>query len=128
MKDLNYEKTIKNIRTSLKTYLVDNELKSMTIGVSGGIDSALVCALAYPVAKELGIELIGRSITIESNKAEEINRAEQIGTHFCTNFKEVNLTDEYLILKNTMLNNDIVIDNVESKREQKIRLGNVKAD
>jgi len=123
MKDLDYGKTIENIRTSLKNYLVENKLKSMTLGVSGGIDSALVAALAYPVAKELGIELIGRSITIESNKKSEIDRAEQIGTHFCTNFKEVNLTDEYLVLKK--------IDDVEGKSinniAYKIRMGNIKA-
>jgi len=127
MENLNYKKTIKNIRKELKNYLIENNLKSMVVGVSGGIDSALACALAYPIAKELNIELIGRSITIESNSQDEIERAKQIGENFCTNFREVNLTEEYNVLKDSLLNSDIVINKVETDREQKIRLGNVKA-
>jgi NAD+ synthase len=126
MQNLDYEKTVKNIRRYLKSYLVENKLKSMVIGVSGGIDSALVCALAYPVAKELGIELIGRSITIETNKPEEIQRARDIGANFCTNFKETNLTLEYSIVKDSLSDDDI-ITKVETEVQKKIRLGNVKA-
>ena len=121
MKD--YSNTVQKIRSILEKYLIDNKLKSMTIGVSGGIDSALVCALAYPVAKKLGVELIGRSITIESNKPEEITRAKNIGENFCTNFKDINLTDEYLKLKK--------IDDAEGQSVDdipyKIRMGNIKA-
>lgn len=127
MKNLNYEKTVFNIREKLEKYLVDNNLKSMVLGVSGGIDSALVCALAYPVAKKLGIELIGRSITIETNKKEEIERAISIGRNFCTNFKDINLTHEYLKLKDSLLDSDIIVPIQETERETKIRLGNVKA-
>lgn len=39
-------KVILRIRTALKKYIVENELKSLVIGVSGGIDSALCCVLA----------------------------------------------------------------------------------
>ena len=127
MGPLNYKKTIENIRRELKTHLINNNLKSMTVGVSGGIDSALVCALAYPVAKELGIELIGRSITIESNKLDEIERARDIGEYFCTNFKEVDLTNEYLRIKHSISDDDIIIDRIESNKEKKIRFGNIKA-
>lgn len=127
MKNLDYGKTLINIRENLEKYLVDNKLKSMVLGVSGGIDSALVCAIAYPIAKKLNIELIGRSITIETNKPDEIERAKNIGENFCTNFKEVNLTEEYLKLKKSINDIDIIISIPETDREQKIRLGNVKA-
>lgn len=92
------DKIILNIRNITKNYLQKNSLRSVVIGVSGGIDSALVCALLKPVCDELKIPLIGRSITIESNKKNERERAKQIGNLFCTNFKEVNLTDEFKIL------------------------------
>ena len=127
MKSIDYGKTVKNIRRILEKYLVDNKLKSMVLGVSGGIDSALVCALAYPVAKKLGIELIGRSITIETNKQEEIDRAWNIGRNFCTNFKSINLTEEYLKLKESLSDEDVIISLKETDTERKIRFGNVKA-
>ena len=125
---MNYEKTIKKIRENLKNYLVKNELKSLVIGVSGGADSGLISALCYPVCKELGVELIGRFITIESNKEDEKIRARNIGKHFCTNFKEIDLTDNFLNLMDCVSDkNDIVINHRESEREIKIRMGNVKA-
>ena len=129
MQSINYAKTIKNIRQILKDYLTKNQIKSMVLGVSGGADSALICALAYPVARELNIPLIGRSISIESNKADEQERARNIGKHFCTNFREVDLTTEFLTLKNTFGVNtlDQVAYSIESEGETKIRLGNIKA-
>jgi NAD+ synthase len=129
MKNINYKNTISNIRKSLKNYLVENKLKSMVLGVSGGADSALVCALAYPVAKELGIELIGRSISIETNKEDEQERARNIGKYFCTNFDEIDLTDEFYSVKNYVSRDytDQIVQIKETEREKKIRLGNVKA-
>jgi len=126
MKSINYQETIKSIRETLKHYLIKNNIKSMVLGVSGGADSALICALAYPVAKELDISLIGRSISIETNKADEQARARMIGKHFCTNFGEVDLTMEYRMLSQRYKNNDKDVI-TETEREQKIRLGNVKA-
>ena len=138
MENLNYQKTIERIRKILKNYLVDNNIKSMIVGVSGGADSALVCALAFPVAKELGIELIGRSITIQSNKEDERERAKTIGTFFCTNFEEIDLTDEFHTLKDFIsvrnpidcvivnYNNDTIWRGV-TETNYKIRMGNVKA-
>jgi len=124
MKNLNYSETIKNIRQTLKDYIQDSNLKSLVIGVSGGIDSALVCALAKPVVDELGIPLIGRSISIESNKEDEKERAKNIGKCFCSDFKEIDLTEQFLTLK--------TIDDNEGELDQdtinyKIRMGNIKA-
>lgn len=129
MKKINYEKTLKNIRETLKKYLIDNNLRSLVVGVSGGADSGLACAIAYPVCKELGVELIGRSISIETNKPDEQERARNIGRYFCTNFREVDLTNEFHVLKNVMDNNgdDCVIDINETETQRKIRLGNIKA-
>ena len=67
--------------------------------MSGGIDSALTCALAYEVLKDFPhIKFIGRTIPIETNKAEEIERGKKIGLNFCENgktFKNVDLTNAY---------------------------------
>lgn len=120
---ITYSKTVENLRKLLKDYIIKANLKSLVIGVSGGIDSGLVCALAKPVVDELGIPLIGRSISIETNKPDEEERARNIGNLFCTDFKEVDLTSQYLVMKS--------LDDMEGESEHdssyKIRLGNIKA-
>lgn len=120
---LKCKKVVKNIREYLKFYIEDNKLKSLIIGVSGGIDSALCSVLAKPVCDELDIPLIGRSIPIESNKEEEIERANMIGDNFCTEFNEVDLTSTYLNLKDTL----ITFNNEEVDKSFLIRMGNLKA-
>jgi len=123
MKQITYSDTVDNLRGLLRDYLTKSGLKSIVMGISGGIDSALVAALAKPVVDELGIELIGRSITIQSNKEDEITRAKSIGENFCTDFREIDLTDKYLIMRD--------IDDMEGEGDDdfayKIRMGNVKA-
>lgn len=123
MKELNFEETVKNIRLILKDYIIKSNLKSLVIGVSGGIDSALVCALAKPVVDELGIPLIGRSLSIQTNKPDEEERARNIGSLFCTDFKEVDLSENFIAMKN--------IDDMEGVSDNdfnyKIRMGNIKA-
>lgn len=123
MEQITYSETVKNLRKLLKDYITKAGLKSLVIGVSGGIDSALVCALAKPVVDELGIPLIGRSISIETNKDDEEERARLVGKAFCTDFTEVDLTEQYLVLKS--------LDSMEGESENdvtfKIRMGNIKA-
>jgi len=107
-----------NIRTALKAYIIMEGIQSLTLGISGGIDSAVCAVLARSVCDELGIPLIGRSITIESNKKDEIERAKEVGI-FCTEFKEVDLTELYKIKLSTYEAIEGILD--------KIARGNLKA-
>lgn len=119
-----YKSTVDNIREILKTYISENKLKSLVVGISGGIDSALTVALAKPICDELNIPLIGRSITIETNKADEIDRAKAIGDNFITDFKEVDLTQGFKILADMITEEgDVEVSSVQYK----IRRGNIKA-
>lgn len=126
MKQLNYKETVENLRNLLKKYIIKSKINSLVLGISGGIDSALVAALVKPVVDELGIPLIGRSITIETNSEDEQNRAREIGNLFCTDFQEVNLSTHFETLKEFEymedFNYEIVVDNAYM-----IRLGNIKA-
>ncbi len=115
---------VTNIRKELKDYLTKYKLKSLIIGESGGIDSAISTALAEPICKELGVKLIGREITIETNKPEEIERGNNIGTSFCDDYKEIDLTDSYFVMKDATMDECSV---EETDRETKVRLGNIKA-
>ena len=120
---MNCELVVKNIRTALKEYVVKNNLNSLVVGVSGGIDSALVCALSRPVCDELGIKLIGRSLPIETNKQDEIDRAIMVGESFCHDF----LTD--YSLENVYDAFHVALDAVviQDSKSEKIRCGNIKA-
>lgn len=126
MKSLNYSIILNNIRKELKNYITEKHLKSLVLGISGGIDSALVAAIAKPICDELNIPLIGRSISISTNKEDEILRAKMIGESFCTDFKEISLGDEFDVLQWIDTDNiqGITSDNDFST---KIRMGNIKA-
>lgn len=116
-----YEMMFENTVNALTKYINDNGIQSLVLGVSGGVDSALVAALAYYASNN--IPVIGRSITIESNKRAEIERAELIGMSFCDDFKELNLTKMYGDFTNNLELGDIDVDTIDGK----IAMGNIKA-
>lgn len=118
----NYEMVVKHIRQQLTNYIIDNNLKSLVLGVSGGIDSAIVAVLADKVCYELNIPLIGRTITIESNTPEEISRAELVGESLCTIYDSTNMDMVYGVLSN-----ELVLDGEKDDIAYKIRQGNIKA-
>jgi NAD+ synthetase len=120
-----YELPVQNIRRELKQYIKKSKLQSIIVGISGGIDSALCTVLAFDVCKELNIPLIGRSLTIETNKPEEICRASAIGKSFTTDFKEVDLTNQFKIIAE-MISSLEGPENAEDY-SYKIRRGNMKA-
>lgn len=117
---MDYKRITNNIRNELKDYILKNNLKSLVCGISGGIDSAVCVALAKPVCDELGIPLIGRSIPIETNKQDELDRAKMVGECFCTDFKEVDFGDVYEVFNDK-------ICTVEGRDNSKIAKGNIKA-
>lgn len=122
-KKIDYSKVINNISLKIKNYLIKYKIKSLVIGVSGGLDSGINSAILNPICKELGIPLIGRYIHIESNKEEEKNRANKIGNTFCTDYKSEDLTQLY----------HMSLPFYEEKKvenptfDDKIRRGNIKA-
>jgi len=120
-----YKSAINNIQNELKEYLISSKLKSLILGVSGGIDSALTASLVRPVCDELGVKLFCRSITISTNKPDEINRAKLIGEAFGDDFKEVNLSDTFDKLIPGIIEDFENTDKTE--HGYKIRQGNVKA-
>jgi len=121
---MNCNRVIKSLQGSLRDYVTSNDLKSLVIGISGGIDSAATAAVARPVCDFLGIPLIGRSITIVSNKPDEIARALAVGEAFCTDFKEADLSDSFHLMVKELLEDDEPGDLTFGR---KVRRGNLKA-
>ena len=114
------ERFAQNIRSHIKNYIQENNLQSLVLGISGGIDSALCAALLKPVCEACNIPLIGRSITIETNQPDEIERSFKIGENFCHDFEYIDLTRTFLENKKNLINLD---DSMLSK----LRQGNLKA-
>jgi NAD+ synthetase len=110
----------KNIRTKIHNYILENRLQALILGISGGIDSALCAALLKPVCEACNIPLIGRSITIETNKQDEIERSIRIGENFCHDFEHFDITDTYFENRKNLIRLD---DSMISK----LRQGNMKA-
>jgi NAD+ synthetase len=118
--DAKMEKVIQKMQSKITSYVSDNNLKSLVLGISGGIDSAFAAALLRPVCDEINIPLIGRSITIETNKKDEIERSILIGENFCHNFKYM----DYTSLFQTFQKEFPLID---CSHLSKLRMGNCKA-
>lgn len=125
----NYNEIISNIQNNVKQYIINNNLQALIIGVSGGFDSGLGCALLAPICRELGIPLIGRYIHIESNSNEEKTRAKLIGNAFCTDFRCKDLTSEFFTLL-TKAEEPSIFGGFSfippKEQSDKIRRGNVK--
>jgi NAD+ synthetase len=128
-----YEPVVKSIRFHAEKYLVENRLKSVVLGISGGIDSALVAALIRPVCDNIGVELIGRSLPSSTNSSEEITRAINVGLSFCHHFRTESIDEMYMKIVEKTNNGIMLSDNSyqslqnETKQEFNIRNGNIKA-
>ena len=116
---MNYSKFIENSRKWLTDYIEENHLQSLVIGISGGIDSTVSCAIAYPVCQELSIPLIGRSLPSNTNKSQETNAANLVGKAFCDSYRIIPINKSfYTILTDLMLCEGEV---------SKLQEGNIKA-
>ena len=108
------------IRERMYNYVSTSKLQSLVLGMSGGIDSTLCAALLRPVCDRLNIPLIGRSITIETNKADEIARSIAAGKAFCHDFEHLDLTETFYANKKLLIRFD-------DSQLSKLRQGNMKA-
>lgn len=111
------EQVALNIRRELTEYIKYNKIQSLVLGVSGGIDSAVIAALVKPIALKQGIPLIGVSLPMEGNKEEEVARAEAIGKAFCS----------WLHTSHIDHISDALKTHMNLSPEDKIRFGNIKA-
>ena len=85
------QEVINNIRKEIFQYVKDNNIQSLVVGVSGGLDSACVAALCQE--KYIGVPLIGLSIPMSSSN-EHKEQAKWVGENYCTAFEEFNDWDE----------------------------------
>ena len=111
------------IKSKVLSYLKEHNIKSITIGLSGGLDSSVNAYIFSEVCKELGIELNGRFIIVDKYNHYEMYRAKSFGLLFCNTFQVDNLTDMYKLYLEA---HETKSDN-ESDFDKKVRRGNIKA-
>lgn len=86
------EKYLTEIEKFLQNYLTNSHCESYVLGLSGGVDSSLVAAIARKaVGKE---KLFCYAIDVESNKA-DIEDAKEVAKQLDVQLKVINLTDTY---------------------------------
>jgi len=117
----------RRILAHLRAYLAGHpELKSLVVGLSGGIDSALTCALAREALAQVpAVRLIARSLPIETNTAGEMARAEAVGRAFSDDYRERDLSRAHACLVREFLAG--TGRETDASGGERIRRGNLKA-
>jgi NAD+ synthetase len=101
---MDYKKVFDTMVNETTKYLTDHRLKSMILGISGGIDSTVTAAVCHEVVNrhpELGLKFIGVSMPCTSNSVEENDSASKTMRAFCTECWVENLQAQYLLMKAT---------------------------
>ena len=91
----NWDKWIKTSVDCLKDYIQHYNLKSIVLGLSGGIDSTVSAVICYLATKDMPeVTFIGRSLPIMNGSDEKII-AKQLGEKLCDDFAEVDMREFY---------------------------------
>lgn len=95
-RDLNYEKIFNDMVKFTCDYIKKNNRKSAQLGISGGIDSTVVSALLYEVAKQLLQEdynfiTEGYSLPTNTTNNDEFNVSVSVGLAFMRQFETYNI-------------------------------------
>ena len=119
------------------SYLQEHpNIKSLIIGISGGVDSAVIAALARQIANHMAaidnreIKVCGYSLNIEGNKSDEIKRAKAVGHAYCDIFVEENLSDTFWLMLGRGIDPALYAkcrSGHTLAAAEKIRMGNMKA-
>lgn len=78
-------------------YIIRNGLKSMVLGISGGIDSTVCAAICREISDRSNgnIQFIGISLPSKTNETEEVSAADLVGEAFCNEFYKHSIEEEY---------------------------------
>ena len=92
---LDYKSIFETIVNVVSEYLTNNGIKTMVLGLSGGLDSTVCAAICKKVNEKTGIPLIGISLPCSTNKSDEVSSALLAGVEFCDEFSEINIQDGF---------------------------------
>ena len=117
---LDYKSIFEAIVNVTSEYLTNNGIKTMVLGLSGGLDSTVCAAICKKVNEKTGIPFIGISLPCSTNKGDEISSAALAGGEFCNVFSEVNIQDGFECVEK-------LCEKAADKESTSISQGNIKA-
>jgi len=90
-----WDKWINDTVTCLQDYIKQYHLKSVVLGLSGGIDSTVSAVICYLATKNMpDVTFIGRSLPI-MNHYDEKSISKRLGETLCDDFAEVDMREFY---------------------------------
>ena len=92
---LDYESVFETIVNVTSDYVKKCGLKTMVLGLSGGLDSTVCAAICKQVSKKTGVQLIGVSLPCSTNKEDENISADLAGIEFCDNYMKKSIQDAF---------------------------------
>lgn len=101
---MDYKKVFDIMVAETAQYLSNHHLKTMILGLSGGIDSTVTAAVCHEVVKrypQQQFKFIGVSMPCTTNTIEENDSASKAMKAFCTECWVENLQAQYLLMKAT---------------------------
>lgn len=99
------EQYLLEIEKFLKEYLESSHLDSYVLGLSGGVDSSLVAAIARKAVGKN--KLFCYALDIESNK-KDVEDAKQVAKELDLNVEVINLTDTYHSYLKSLKGNEFI--------------------
>ena len=114
-----YENIFNEIVKQTGEYCVTYNIKSLVLGLSGGLDSTVCAAIGKTVFDRYGVKLIGISLPCKTNTNLENDIASTAGSIFCNEYKCINIDTLYGASK-------YLCDTYEGESTQ-ISQGNLKA-
>lgn len=120
-----YNKIFENMVERTKDYLIKNNLKSMVLGLSGGIDSTVVAIVCHEISRRTNhqIQFIGVSLPSKTNENEENEIANGIGS-LCDNFHIHSIENDFRNIANSF---DDTTCSVNFGGMNPLQEGNIKA-
>jgi NAD+ synthetase len=101
---MEYKRAFETMVEKTAEYLSKSRLKTMVLGLSGGIDSTVTAAICHEVVKrhpEQGFKFIGVSMPCSTNSSEENDSASSAMRAFCDEWWVENLQKEFLLMRAT---------------------------
>lgn len=121
-RNLNYERVFNTVVSSLSDYVTKCHLECCVLGISGGIDSTVVAAIAKEVSKRTGVKLIGVSLMCNTNESDEITTADLVGEEFCDEYYKENIQTVYEAMSKFFVDSEAT-----QHKSTPISEGNIKA-
>ena len=94
---LDYKSVFETIVSVTSEYVNNCGIKTMVLGLSGGLDSTVCAAICKKVSEKNGVKLIGVSLPCSTNKEDEKTSASLAGKEFCDEYIENNIQDVFVV-------------------------------